>query len=62
MTMKEQSDPTLKYLDSEEVGYDGIELMYQKEMGGLANRQHEPDRRRHEAGQAGQGAESVSND
>ncbi|TDF92585.1 hypothetical protein [Paenibacillus piri] len=30
-----QSDPTLKYLDSEEVGYDGIELMYQKEMRGL---------------------------
>jgi cell division protein FtsI/penicillin-binding protein 2 len=31
----DQSDPTLKYLDSEEVGYDGIELMYQKEMRGL---------------------------
>ncbi|MDI4647854.1 peptidoglycan D,D-transpeptidase FtsI family protein [Cohnella hashimotonis] len=30
-----QSDPTLKYLDSEEVGYDGIELMYQKELRGL---------------------------
>lgn len=30
------SDPTLKYLDSEEVGYDGIELMYQKEMRGLS--------------------------
>ncbi|WP_084423206.1 peptidoglycan D,D-transpeptidase FtsI family protein [Cohnella thermotolerans] len=24
-----QTDPTLKYLDSEEVGFDGIELMYQ---------------------------------
>ncbi|MBW5446258.1 hypothetical protein GE107_09325 [Cohnella sp. CFH 77786] len=31
----DQSDPSLKYLDSEEVGYDGIELMYQKEMRGL---------------------------
>ncbi|WP_284646312.1 hypothetical protein [Paenibacillus silviterrae] len=31
----DQSDPTLKYLDSEEVGYDGMELMYQKEMRGL---------------------------
>ncbi|MDQ0887989.1 cell division protein FtsI/penicillin-binding protein 2 [Paenibacillus sp. V4I9] len=31
----DQSDPTLKYLDSEEVGYDGIELMYLKEMRGL---------------------------
>ena len=30
----DQSDPTLKYLDSEEVGYDGIELMYQKELRG----------------------------
>ncbi|WP_254638889.1 penicillin-binding protein 2 [Cohnella sp. GbtcB17] len=30
-----QSDPALKYLDSEEVGYDGIELMYQKELRGL---------------------------
>lgn len=31
---KDQTDPTLKYLDSEEVGFDGIELMYQEELRG----------------------------
>nr|WP_221626839.1 penicillin-binding transpeptidase domain-containing protein [Cohnella lubricantis] len=29
-----QTDPTLKYLDSEEVGFDGLELMYQDELRG----------------------------
>nr|WP_238357572.1 penicillin-binding transpeptidase domain-containing protein [Cohnella zeiphila] len=29
-----QNDPTLKYLDSEEVGFDGLELMYQNELRG----------------------------
>jgi len=29
-----QTDPTLKYLDSEDVGFDGIELMYQEELRG----------------------------
>jgi cell division protein FtsI/penicillin-binding protein 2 len=31
---KNQDDPALKYLDSEEVGYDGLELMYQNELRG----------------------------
>ncbi|MBP1975589.1 peptidoglycan D,D-transpeptidase FtsI family protein [Cohnella thailandensis] len=31
---KDQDDPTLKYLDSEDVGFDGIELMYQEELRG----------------------------
>lgn len=31
----DQSDPALKYLETEDVGYDGIELMYQKELRGL---------------------------
>ncbi|MBB6670915.1 peptidoglycan D,D-transpeptidase FtsI family protein [Cohnella nanjingensis] len=31
---KDQNDATLKYLDSEEVGFDGIELMYQEELRG----------------------------
>ncbi|WP_276354037.1 peptidoglycan D,D-transpeptidase FtsI family protein [Cohnella caldifontis] len=30
----DQDDPTLKYLDSEEVGFDGLELMYQDELRG----------------------------
>jgi cell division protein FtsI/penicillin-binding protein 2 len=30
----ETADPTLKYLDSEEVGFDGLELMYQEELRG----------------------------
>ena len=29
-----QTDPALKYLDSEEVGFDGLELMYQDELRG----------------------------
>lgn len=29
-----QTDPTLEYLDSEDVGFDGIELMYQEELRG----------------------------
>ncbi|WP_337913088.1 peptidoglycan D,D-transpeptidase FtsI family protein [Cohnella zeiphila] len=29
-----QTDPTLEYLDSEEVGFDGLELMYQDELRG----------------------------
>ena len=31
---KQNNDPTLKYLDSEEVGFDGLELMYQDELRG----------------------------
>ncbi|RUS45998.1 penicillin-binding protein 2 [Cohnella sp. AR92] len=31
---KDQTDPTLKYLDTEDVGFDGIELMYQEELRG----------------------------
>lgn len=30
----EETDPTLKYLDTEEVGFDGLELMYQDELRG----------------------------
>ncbi|THF82615.1 peptidoglycan D,D-transpeptidase FtsI family protein [Cohnella fermenti] len=31
---KDQEDPTLTYLDTEDVGFDGIELMYQEELRG----------------------------
>lgn len=31
---KDQDDPTLKYLDTEDVGFDGLELMYQSELRG----------------------------
>ncbi|WP_211746546.1 penicillin-binding transpeptidase domain-containing protein [Paenibacillus sp. Marseille-Q4541] len=31
---KEEKDPTLQYLDQEEVGYDGVELMFQEELRG----------------------------
>ncbi|WP_160034751.1 peptidoglycan D,D-transpeptidase FtsI family protein [Paenibacillus sp. An7] len=31
---KEETDPKLQYLDDEEVGYDGIELMFQEELRG----------------------------
>nr|WP_255570510.1 penicillin-binding transpeptidase domain-containing protein [Cohnella sp. CFH 77786] len=30
----EETDPTLEYLDTEEVGFDGLELMYQEELRG----------------------------
>lgn len=31
---KEEEDPALQYLDNEEVGYDGVELMFQEELRG----------------------------
>jgi cell division protein FtsI/penicillin-binding protein 2 len=34
MNMDTLTDPTLKYLESEEVGFDGLELMYQQQLRG----------------------------